>query len=62
MTFWITVFPVFLRFPVSGTLKEHEDKFTPLAKTWDPLLQQNWRAGIYLEDFPELASFICPQW
>lgn len=53
---------VFVRFPVIGALKEHEDKFTPRAQTWDPLLQQTAAPGIYFEDFPELASFICPEW
>ncbi|MDQ6764482.1 MAG: hypothetical protein M3Z22_00035, partial [Verrucomicrobiota bacterium] len=53
---------VFIRFPVSGPLKEHEDKLTPRAKTWDPLLQQTAAPGIYFEDFPELASFSCPEW
>jgi hypothetical protein len=53
---------VFVRFPVTGALKEHEDKFTPRAQTWDPLLQQTAVPGIYFEDFPELASFTCPEW
>jgi hypothetical protein len=53
---------VFVRFPVSGELKQVEDKFTPRAKTWDPLLQASATPGIYFEDFPELASFECPEW
>lgn len=53
---------VFIRFPMSGPLKEHEDKVTPRAKTWDPLLQQTGAPGIYFEDFPELANFVCPEW
>jgi hypothetical protein len=53
---------VFVRFPVSGELKTLEDKFTPRAKTWDPLLQQTGVPGIYFEDFPELAGFNCPEW
>ncbi|MFN2508480.1 MAG: hypothetical protein ABR589_06870 [Chthoniobacterales bacterium] len=53
---------VFVRFPVSGPLKELEDKNTPRAQTWDPLLQQTAVPGIYFEDFPELASFECPEW
>ncbi|MBA2743811.1 MAG: hypothetical protein H0U43_05800 [Chthoniobacterales bacterium] len=31
---------VFVRFPISGALKEFEDRGTPRKKTWDPLLQQ----------------------
>lgn len=53
---------VFVRFPLSGELKEYEDKATPRAQTWEPLLQQTGAPGIYFEDFPELASFTCPEW
>lgn len=53
---------VFVRFPVSGGLKQIEDEKTPRAKTWDPLLQQTGAPGIYFEDFPELAGFQCPEW
>jgi hypothetical protein len=53
---------VFVRFPMTGPLKEHEDKFTPRAQTWDPLLQMTGAPGIYFEDFPELAGFNCPEW
>ena len=53
---------VFVRFPMVGPLKEHEDKFTPRARTWDPLLQVTQAPGIYFEDFPELAGFDCPEW
>ncbi len=53
---------VFVRFPLSGNLKEYEDRATPRAKTWEPLLQQTGAPGIYFEDFPELASFTCPEW
>ncbi|MDQ6860009.1 MAG: hypothetical protein M3032_02485, partial [Verrucomicrobiota bacterium] len=53
---------VFVRFPMSGQLKELEDQQTPRAKTWDPLIQASGAPGIYFEDFPELASFQCPEW
>jgi hypothetical protein len=53
---------VFVRFPMSGDLKAHEDKFTPRAQTWEPLLQMTGVPGIYFEDFPELAGFQCPEW
>jgi hypothetical protein len=53
---------VFVRYPVSGKLKEYEDKATPRAQTWEPLLQQTGAPGIYFEDFPELAGFDCPEW
>ncbi|HEX4629338.1 MAG TPA: hypothetical protein VH188_00090 [Chthoniobacterales bacterium] len=53
---------VFVRFPVSDQLKKLEDQQTPRARTWDPLVQQSGVPGIYFEDFPELASFHCPEW
>jgi hypothetical protein len=53
---------VFVRFPVSGPLKELEDKITPRAQTWDPLVQQTAVPGIYFKDFPELSCFECPEW
>jgi hypothetical protein len=53
---------VFVRYPVTGKLKEYEDKATPRAQTWEPLLQQTAAPGIYFEDFPELAEFDCPEW
>ena len=53
---------VFVRLPVTGGLKALEDKTTPRNQTWDPLLQGTGAPGIYLEDFPELATFNCPEW
>jgi hypothetical protein len=53
---------VFVRYPMSGNLKEYEDEATPRAQTWEPLLQQTGVPGIYYEDFPELSGFICPEW
>jgi len=53
---------VFVRFPVSGKLKEIEDAATPRAGPWTRLLKEANVPGIYFEDFPELASFTCPEW
>ncbi len=53
---------VFVRLPVTGGLKALEDKTTPRNQTWDPLLQGTGAPGIYFEDFPELATFNCPEW
>src|SRR4029450_13687058 len=53
---------VFVRLPVSGGLKQLEDQITPRAKIWEPLLQRTTAPGIHFEDYPELASFICPEW
>ena len=53
---------VFVRFPNSGELKALEDRLSPRAKTWEPLLQSTGVPGIYFEDHPELSGFNCPEW
>ena len=53
---------VFVRLPDSGGLKALEDRDTPRAQTWDPLLKDTAAPGIYYEDFPELSGFNCPEW
>lgn len=53
---------IFVRFPVSGPLKELEDKATPKAGPWTRILQETGAPGIYFEDYPELAGFTCPEW
>ncbi|MEP6699639.1 MAG: hypothetical protein ABJB09_07920 [Verrucomicrobiota bacterium] len=53
---------VFVRLPVVSQLKALEDRLTPRAQIWEPLLQRTAAPGIYFEDFPELASFDCPEW
>jgi hypothetical protein len=53
---------VFVRFPHSGGLKAIEDRDTPRAQTWDPLLKATSAPGIYYSDFAELDGFDCPEW
>ncbi len=53
---------VFVRLPVSGGLKTLEDRISPRAQLWEPLLKRTGVSGIYFEDYPELASFKCPEW
>jgi hypothetical protein len=53
---------VFVRFPVSGELKALEDRLNPRTRDWERLLKETNVPGIYFEDFPELASFTCPEW
>src|SRR4029450_7870698 len=53
---------VFVRLPHSGELKTLEDRSTPRAQTWDPLLKGTAAPGIYYEDYPELSGFDCPEW
>ena len=53
---------VFVRFPVVGPLREFEDKLTPKAGPWTRIINESGAAGIYFTDYPELASFNCPEW
>jgi hypothetical protein len=53
---------VFARLPYTGGLKALEDRDTPRAQTWDPLLKATAAPGIYYEDYPELNGFNCPEW
>jgi hypothetical protein len=53
---------VFVRLPHSGELKILEDKLNPRARDWDRLIKDTKAPGIYYEDFPELATFTCPEW
>jgi hypothetical protein len=53
---------VFVRLPYTDGLKALEDRGTPRAQTWDPLLKGTAAPGIYYEDFPELSGFNCPEW
>jgi hypothetical protein len=53
---------VFVRFPHSGELKNLEDRLSPRARTWDPLIKSAAAPGIYYSDFPELSGFNCPEW
>lgn len=53
---------VFVRFPHNGELKALEDRQNPRARDWERLLSDAKVPGIYYEDYPELASFTCPEW
>src|SRR6266478_4794463 len=53
---------VFVRLPHRGGLKAIEDRETPRAAVWDRVIKDTAAPGIYYEDFPELASFNCPEW
>ncbi|MGI9087830.1 MAG: hypothetical protein ACR2HH_08850 [Chthoniobacterales bacterium] len=53
---------VFIRFPHSGQLKALEDRMYPRAQFWDRLLRETSAPGICYADYPELASFTCPEW
>ena len=53
---------VFVRFPVVGPVLELENKLTPKAGPWTRIINESGAPGIYFSDYPELASFNCPEW
>jgi hypothetical protein len=53
---------VFVRFPVTGELKQLEEQLNPRARDWERLLKDTKAPGIYYEDYPELKGFDCPEW
>jgi hypothetical protein len=53
---------IFVRFPFTGELKKLEDQLTPRPMLWEPLVKATGAASIYFEDYPDLASFECPEW
>ena len=53
---------VFVRFPMSGKIKEIESMATPKAGPWTRIIKETGVPGIYFEDYPELAVFTCPEW
>lgn len=53
---------VFVRFPISGELLKLENQATPKAGPWTRILNETHAPGIYWSDYPELASFQCPEW
>jgi len=53
---------VFVRLPSTGTLRELENRFTPRQGFYDRMLEAAAAPGIHFEDFPQLASFDCPEW
>ncbi|HWX15531.1 MAG TPA: hypothetical protein VNY07_02990, partial [Chthoniobacterales bacterium] len=42
--------------------KALEDRETPRTGIWDRLIKDTGTAGIYYEDYTELAAFNCPEW
>lgn len=53
---------VFVRFPSTGRVREMETQFSPRPGFYDRLLAVTGAPGIHFEDYPELASFDCPEW
>lgn len=53
---------VFIRFPITGELKQLEDRATPREGPWARILRESGAPGIHFEDHAELAAFDCPEW
>ncbi|HEV8286542.1 MAG TPA: hypothetical protein VGQ09_19670 [Chitinophagaceae bacterium] len=53
---------LFVRPPSSGGYKKAEQIVYPREEYWDKLLAYTNTPGIYYEDYPEVANFICPEW
>ncbi|MDB4953890.1 MAG: hypothetical protein JWO36_1459 [Myxococcales bacterium] len=53
---------IYVRFPSSGGVLQHERHEFPRETTWDALLAVTGAPGIHFEDAPELASFQCVEW
>lgn len=53
---------IYIRFPSSGGVLAKEEADFPRALTWDALLAVTGAPGIHFQDYPQLASFDCPEW
>jgi hypothetical protein len=53
---------IFVRTPSCGWYKDTEDKDYPRKLYWDRLLELTGCQGVYFEDYPATAHFICPEW
>lgn len=52
----------FVRTPSCGEYLKAEKMNYPRQKYWDSLLIYTNCPGIYFEDYPALAHFVCPEW
>ena len=53
---------IYIRFPSTGGVLAREEADLPRALTWDALLAVTGAPGIHFQDYPQLASFDCPEW
>lgn len=53
---------IFIRYPSTGWLREHERQTTPRDTHWDPLVDEFGIFGIHYEDHEELQGYDCPEW
>ena len=53
---------IFVRDPSAGGYLVYEDHAYPRKSTWDVLLERTGAPGIYFQDYPELQSYVLPDW
>jgi hypothetical protein len=53
---------IFIRSPSSGPMEEGEQIAYPRERYWDRMLAHTNTPGIHYQDYPETASYICPEW
>src|SRR4051812_571898 len=53
---------VFVRLPVNEPLVGKEEAMVPLAAGWGRLVKENGVPAINFSDYPELSSFVLPEW
>jgi hypothetical protein len=53
---------IYIRFPSSGGVLANEETDLPRNLSWDALLAVTGAPGIHFQDYPQLASFDCPEW
>jgi hypothetical protein len=53
---------VFIRPPSAGPFLERELRRAPRAETWDRLLRETGRFGIYYADYPAMRALEPPEW
>ena len=53
---------IFVRTPSSGPAFMGEQRGFPRKDYWDRILSTTGCPGIYFQDYPAIASFICPEW
>jgi hypothetical protein len=52
---------IFLRTPSSGSFKAKEEAFYPRQQYWEKILAVTNCPGIYYQDYPAIAHFVCPE-
>lgn len=52
---------VLLRMPSTGELRALEERLTPRPAFWGRIQHEAGVPGVWFEDHPELASFLCPE-